>query len=177
MNNFKNILIACAASLTLVSATANAGSGTKVPKEIKKLRAMVGHWRGTASLKMGGQSARLTMSINCKVASGGYGISCKSRFAGAGMVQHETDLFGYDAGAGKYHWFAVTSSGETHDHVADRPAGNTFYWVYRGTQGGKRFVERIKMDIRKRGKQMKFTSRMTLGGKPMATMSGTAHKR
>jgi hypothetical protein len=176
MNNFKIILTACAVSLTLAS-TATAETSAKIPKQVRDLHGMVGNWRGTVAMNMGGQKAKLELSINCKLASAGNAVTCKSRFSGAGMVVHETDLFGFDPETGKYHWFAVSSAGETHDHVSDAPKAGTFLWVYRGTKAGKRFVESIRMTINKRAKRIDFRNRTTVAGKTVFTMSGSAHKR
>ena len=56
-----------------------------------------------------------------------FGVGCTLTLKGIPgvAVYSESDMFGFDPGANKYHWYAVTNAGETHDHIADVPTANT----------------------------------------------------
>jgi hypothetical protein len=150
----------------------------KLPKEIQNIHCMDGDWHGPGKLDAGEVKAEVKVSISCHATSDGYGVSCQAKFAGMpGGDGAETDLFGYDPGQNKYHWFAVTSMGDTHDHVADVTKGNTIDWLYRGQQDGKPFEERVKFAFSEDGKRLEFRSDSTLGGAPAGTLSGTLTKK
>ena len=94
-----------------------------------------------------------------------------------GMDSYEaTDMFGFDAGAGKYHWFAVTNAGETHDHVADVPTGNVIDWVYTGVQEGKPLKETIKMTFSDDATTLDFAAETFLDGTSTSRFKGKIKK-
>jgi hypothetical protein len=160
-------------------ASAGQGAGlAKLPKEVQPMHCMVGEWRGTGTLEMGDTKGSVTVSMSCRATSSGYGVACDSRFKGMpGGDQTETDLFGFDPGQNKYHWFAVTSMGETHDHVADAPAANTLQWVYRGQQDGKALVEAIEMTMSEDGKRIDLHNDGTLDGARAWQLIGSVSKK
>lgn len=179
MTKLNTILAVCSATLA-VSSTAVAGSSTankRLPKQVRQMHCLVGSWHGNGALTVGGKRIELSMRMDCEPTSGGHAITCKSRFAGGGMVHEETDLFGYDPNKRQYHWFAVTSDGDAHDHVASVPRGPTVNWKYKGLKHGKAFTENIAMTFDKRGSKIRFVTRATLGGTPMFEMVGTVRKR
>jgi len=180
--NKQNVIAGCILALGAASAGGAAASHdpklAKLPKEIQNIHCLDGEWRGPGKLDAGEMKADVKVSLSCHPASDGYGVSCNARFAGMpGGDATETDLFGYDAGQNKYHWFSVTSMGDTHDHVADVNKGNTVEWVYRGQQEGKPFEERVKMVFGEDGKHLDFRSESTLGGAPAGTLSGSLAKK
>jgi hypothetical protein len=161
------------------SVWANGNPDPKLPKEVQNMYCLVGSWQGTFTMAMGPQRAKIKASIDCSPASSGYAIQCKSKMTGfpGGAVAEETDLFGYDPGGGKYHWYAVTNMGESHDHVADVPKGNTVHWLYKGTQEGKPFEEALSMKFGKNEKSIAFRSSGKSAGKTVFTMHGTLYKK
>ncbi len=179
MTNFKIIFATCAASLALAS-TAVAGKSAataNLPDKVAQMHCMVGNWQGAASITMGGQTAELELSMDCKATSGGHAITCKSRFSGAGMLHEETDLFGWDPETDTYHWYSVTNAGDAHDHVAKPPKGPTLTWVYKGKKDGKPFVEKIAMTFNKDASQIRLANTGTIGGQVAFTMKGSVRKR
>jgi hypothetical protein len=54
----------------------------------------------------------------------------------------ETDLMGWNAADGLYHWYSVTNAGEVHDHWGSCD-GNVTTFQYQGVADGKLLVERI----------------------------------
>lgn len=152
----------------------------KLPKPQADMECLVGRWKGTGTLVMGDQQAKLDLSLDCKRTPGGFGIACTSRILGIpGMASYEeTDLFGYDAGKNKYHWFSVTSGGETHDHVADVPAAGSpkITWVYDGIMEAKPMRETNTFTFTPDGKGFALTSEQVVDGHVVATITGTVKK-
>jgi hypothetical protein len=97
----------------------------------------------------GKDKAKLDATWTCKRTSGQFGVLCNLRVTGIpGLaVYEETDLFGYEPNSKTYHWFAVTNSGETHDHSAPYTDGNKIRFAYSGTQGGKPFKEIVDWEF------------------------------
>ena len=145
---------------------------------------LVGNWKGTASMTMGGQKADgVKLTWMCKRTSSEWGVSCTALMTGIPGVDRyeETDLFGFEPGTGKYHWFSVTNAGETHDHVSTLIKGETLQFVHTGTQDGKPFKEVIDMTFKGQGKgkdsaMFDLRSESFLDGKSVAVLQGSAHK-
>lgn len=180
--NKNNILGAVAVGLLAVGGSA-AIAGSKAgnppaPKEVKDMDCLLGNWKGTGTMQMGADTADVKLTWSCKRASGDWGVSCQLKLTGIpGMASYEeTDLFGYDPGAGKYHWFAVTNAGETHDHVASVPTGDTIDWVYTGVQEGKPFKETVRMTFDMKAKTIDFKAETFLDGKSTSVFTGHAKK-
>src|SRR5207248_372482 len=158
-----------------------AGAAAKapaLPKEIKDMDCLVGKWNATGTMKMGADSASVKLTWDCRRASGDYGVECKAQLTGVpGMaVYHETDLFGYDAGGNKYHWFSVTNAGETHDHQAAPSSGNKLEFVYNGVQEGKPFKEVIDMTFSDDSKAIQLSSETFVEGKSTSLLQARATK-
>ncbi len=156
-------------------------AGNPAPsKEVKDMGCLVGAWKGTASMTMGADKADgLKVAWTCKQTSSEWGVMCSGEIKGIpGMDTYsETDLFGYEPNTGKYHWYAVTNAGETHDHVANPPKGDTIEFVYDGVQDGKAFKEVIHMTFKgKSSSTMELTSETFVEGKSTSLLSMTARK-
>jgi hypothetical protein len=143
-------------------------------KQIKDMDCLVGSWKGTGAMAMGADKASLKASLDCARTSGGWGVQCSLHLAGVpGMASYEeTDLFGWEPNTAKYHWYAVSNAGETHDHVTDGPSGNTLMWQFKGLgEGGKPFVENVKFTFSADSKQLAVLSETVLDGKSQATIT------
>jgi hypothetical protein len=162
-------------ALTLVPVAATADS---LPKQVTDMECLVGTWKGSGSMTMGKDKAKIDLAMTCKRTSAQFGVACTTRFTGIpGLAAYEeTDLFGYEPNSNTYHWFAVTNAGETHDHVAKLPDGEKISFVYNGTQDGKAFKEAIDMDFGKDGKSMAVHVDSVLAGQVIATMDLKAKK-
>ena len=159
-----------------------------LPDEVQAMHCLVGEWKGTGSAQFGPvargprgpepEQARVQFSLSCTPTSGGFGVQCKTRFTGlpGGSTQEETDLFGFDPGRRKYHWFSVTNQGETHDHVADVSTTDTLRFVYDGVQEGKPMQEVISLKVAANHRDLEFQSTVTLGGQVTGQLSGRATK-
>jgi hypothetical protein len=172
-------LTAIAAALLASTALAGVQPDPKLPKEIKDMYCLVGQWQGDFQYDMGGAKGTAKASINCSPTSSGFGLQCKAHFSGlpGGGSAEESDLFGFDPGARKYHWFSVTSMGETHDHVADMPTGSTIHWLYRGTSEGQPMEEAITMTFSADEKRIDFKNDGTVGGQKAWSMAGPMLKK
>jgi hypothetical protein len=139
---------------------------------------LVGEWKGTGQLVMGDTKAELKLEMSCRWQSGGYGVACQSRFTGPPAIGtlEETDLFGFDPGTKKYHWYAVTSMGEVHDHVAEIPRSHAIDWLYTGSSDGKPTKETIRMEFSNDSKQLSFRSESFLNGTATAAFTGMVKK-
>jgi hypothetical protein len=181
MNLFKTALGlgGLGALMLAASALAKDAPDPKLPKEIKDMYCLVGQWQGDFQYDIGGTQGITKASIGCTPTSSGYGLSCKAHFSGlpGGSTADETDLFGFDPGARKYHWFSVTSMGEAHDHVAEPPTGSTIHWLYRGTAEGKPMEEAISMTFSADEKRIDFTNDGTVGGQKAWSLKGPMLKK
>jgi hypothetical protein len=160
-------------------ALASKGSpNASAPPEVQNMGCLVGEWKGTGQLQMGDTRAELKLSLSCRWQSGGMGVACQARFTGPPALGtlEESDLFGYDANTHKYHWFAVTSTGETHDHVAEIPTGPVINWVFNGTQDAKPYKEIVRMEFSADSKQLTFESDVLVGGVKQMAFTGVLKK-
>ncbi|MBA3395020.1 MAG: hypothetical protein H0T89_20405 [Deltaproteobacteria bacterium] len=158
-NTLKTLLTTLLVAIPLTAAA-------ELPKPVADLERMVGTWKGTGTLAMGADTAKLGTSLTCKRTSAQFGVLCAFRVTGIpGMkVYEETDLFGYEPHSGTYHWFSVTSAGDTHDHVAKVTTGDKLEFVYTGTQEGKPLKEVIELTFAKDGKAMTVRGETFIAG-------------
>jgi len=127
------------------SATAFAGNDApQPPEQTKDLQCLIGSWSGAGTLEMGGQKVDLKLSYTCSEVASGFGVGCHGTMVGIpGLDAYDfQDIWGYDPGDGKIHWFTVTNVGETHDHKGSI-ANNAFVGQFTGKRDGKKFVEKI----------------------------------
>ena len=148
------------------------------PQEVREIASMVGVWKGAATLTTGPDKANVKVAMNCQPAAGDWGVQCQVHFTGlpGGGVYQETDLFGYEPGTKKFHWFSVTNMGETHDHVSDGLKGNLIEFVHTGVQEGKPLKEVIRMTFSDNCRQFDVRVETTLAGQVVAVLDGHAHK-
>jgi hypothetical protein len=167
-----------AMAVTAASSVSPAAEADNPPKEVKEIASMVGNWKGSGTLTMGADKANLRLTINCQAAVAGWGVHCHARFDGApgGGPYLEEDLFGFDPGTRKYHWFSITSAGETHDHVSDGPKENTIEFIHNGVQEGKPLRETIRLNFQDNCTKFDLRSETTVGGQVVAVLEGHAHK-
>jgi hypothetical protein len=163
--------------LAATAGTAAAGGNPPAPDEVKPLYALVGTWKGTATLTMGTDSIPVKVKITCSKVSGGWAVGCKMTATGIpGMSSYEeSDLFGYDAGAQTYHWYAMTNTGEVHDHAGKLDDQGNLVVQENGTADGKKLREDITMTLGK--KQTTWKSETFVDGQSMALFTGTVKKK
>ena len=168
-----------AALALTITGSARAGNPPP-PKEVQMMSCLIGSWKGTGSMTMGKDKVDgVKMSWTCKSTAAAWGISCGAALTGIpGMEKYEeTDLFGYEPGTGKYHWFSVTNAGETHDHVASPPAGETLEFVHNGVQEGKPFKEVVQLTFKgKNESTFDLRSETFVDGKSTSVLTGSARK-
>ena len=171
-----------ATALAKPGAAPPAGTATAppsaLPEEVQAIHGLIGEWRGSGSAQFGADKSSTQFQLSCTPASGGFGVQCKTHFSGlpGGGSFEETDLFGFDPGQRKYHWFSVTNLGETHDHVAQISATDTLRFVYDGVQEGKPLQEVITLRVAKNQRELEFQSTVTLAGQPVGQLSGRGTK-
>lgn len=167
--------------LTSLTTAALAKPDSKLPKEVQAVHAMVGTWTGkNAQVTMGGKQTKGDIAIGCSATSGGFGVLCKTKITIEGMgTIEETDLFGYDPQAKRYHWFAVTSTGETHDHVAMPPTDKepSMVFAYSGFQDNLPMQEVIRLTFAQDGKKVDFRNDGVVGGQSAWTIVATLTKK
>jgi hypothetical protein len=166
-----NHLLKLTSAFILVTSAAHAGGGE--PEEIRALDGLLGAWKGRGTMTLGAQRADLAASIRCQAASGNFGVSCRATFRGIPGVPayEETDLFGYDPGEQLYHWFAVTSGGETHDHTMALGSGPIFNWTWTGHLDGRSARETIAMQFDNDHRRLEFVSTTSIEGRTVATLN------
>jgi hypothetical protein len=144
------------------------------PKEVKEMASLVGTWKGSGTLALGPERSSLKIVWTCQAAAASWGVQCQARFTGmpGGAPYQETDLFGYEPGTRKYHWFSVTNMGETHDHVSDGLQGNAIEFVHNGVQDGKPLKEIIRMTFDDKCQSFDLRSETTIAGQVVAVLDG-----
>jgi hypothetical protein len=165
-----------AAEIVLASATPALADAP--PQEVKDMTSLVGTWKGTGVLTMGADKANLKITWSCQAAAGTWGVQCQGHFTGmpGGSAHQETDLFGFEPGTKKFHWFSVTNAGETHDHVSDGLKGNVIEFAHNGVQDGKPLKEVIRMTFSDTCQQLDLRSETMLAGQVVGVLEGHVHK-
>ncbi len=165
-------------TLLTTLALATPALADNLPDPVARLNALVGTWKGTGTLAMGGATANIAGTWTCKRTSAKFGVLCTVKITGVpGLpVYEETDLFGYEPGSGTYHWASVTNTGDTHDHVAKvGPADATkIQYVYTGTVDTKPFKEVIDLELlttKKPSDTMVVRGETFIGGASMSVMT------
>lgn len=149
-----------------------------LPKPIADMECLVGTWKGTGTLTMGKDKAKLDVTWTCKRTSAQHGVLCNAVITGIpGLDRYEeTDLFGYDPNTATYHWFSVTNGGETHDHVAKPPKGSRVQFAFTGTQEGKPLRELVDLEFAKDSKSLALRSETIVGGTSLAVLEARMRK-
>jgi hypothetical protein len=149
-----------------------------LPRAVSDMECLVGSWKGGGSLAMGKDKAKLDATWTCERTSAQFGVSCVLRVTGIPgvAVYEETDLMGYEPNTNLYHWYAVTNAGETHDHVAKVPAGNTIQFVFDGSQDGKPFKEVIELTFSKDEKSVRGRAETFVAGTSTSVMDLSLRK-
>jgi hypothetical protein len=167
---------------TATSAAADTGAAdANLPKEVQQMYCMVGDWTAKdAVFTVEGKKHKASFAVSCAPTSAGMGLLCSATFDidGIGKGLQETDLFGYDPGSDRYHWFSVTQSGETHDHVALPPKSkdDPIVFAYSGVQDGKPVQEVVTMKFASETK-IEFRNDGILGGKAAWLITATMTKK
>lgn len=163
-------LLALATTCSLVSTVfAKGNAPANLPKEVQPMYCLVGDWAAPDGVMMiGGKKLKVDLKISCAPTAAGLGILCHAKLdiEGLGLIE-ETDLFGYDPGQNRYHWFSVTARGDTHDHVAlpPGPKDSAITFVYNGKQDGKPLKETITLGLSADGNKIEFRNEGLVGGK------------
>jgi hypothetical protein len=174
------ITLTVLSSLT-AGALANPSTDPKLPKEVQAMHCLVGNWVSkTAQFNLDGKKRKGEIAINCTAASGGFAISCTSKLTieGLGAAQ-ETDLFGYDPQAKLYHWYAVTSMGDSHDHVSLPPTGpdQPIVFAHSGFENGKPMQEVLRMAFNADATKIEFRNDNVVAGQSAGTIVATLVKK
>ncbi len=170
---------ALAALATLAGASPAFAKGApdpKLPAQVRTMYRLVGDWTAKGGqLTIDGKRHTFDFAVSCAPASAGVAIACQAHFDIEGMGRfEESDLFGYDAGGGRYHWFSVDDFGDTHDHVALPPAdGQPIVFAYSGVVDGKPMQEVISLGFDQGGTKIDFRVDQIVGGKPAGLMTAT----
>lgn len=118
------------------------------PAGALQLQAFTGYWTGTGEMKVPGQETQvINVTVECTDTAAGWGILCKDAMTGKGVNYHETDIMGFDMQSSLVHWFAITNSGELHDHAGQWTGDKRFSVNYTGKIGEKSISEDISMEL------------------------------
>jgi hypothetical protein len=160
-------LVLCLAAPVIALAESQA-----MPKPVTDMECLVGRWKGKGSLSMGKDKLPIQATWTCDRTAAQFGVLCNFHVTGIpGMPAYEdTDLMGYEPNTNLYHWYSVTNAGETHDHVASVPKGDTISFVFNGTQEGKPFKETIELTFSKDSKHVSGRSETFVAGASTSVM-------
>jgi hypothetical protein len=162
-------------------AAANPSADPKLPKEVQAMHCVVGTWSAKAApIVMDGKKTKADISITCAPASGGWAISCNGVFKIDGMgTAEESDIFGYDPEQKLYHWYAVTSMGETHDHVAMPPTSDSapIVFAHSGFSNGMPMQEVLRMQFNKDATKMDFRNTTVVAGQQTFSLVASLAKK
>lgn len=157
-------------ALTLM--VSGSAAAEPLPKPVAEMDCVVGAWKGGGTLTMGKDKAKIDATWTCKRTSSEFGVLCTFHVTGIpGVASYdETDLMGYEPNTNTYHWYSVTNAGETHDHVAKVPSGNTIQFVFTGTQEGKPLKEVIELSFGADKKSLAGRAETFVGGASASVM-------
>lgn len=136
------------------------------------LAQLPGDYQGRLTFEADGQRSPVQARLSCRRAAGGAAVACTLSARGIPGVAlfEESDLWGRDAATGRYHLYAVTNSGDVHDH-AGAYAGDTLSLELRTTVEGQPFLEQISIRFQGReGFQLSDTT--SVGGRVVASLTG-----
>ena len=177
----KLLLLTTVGGLVAVGAArADGPAAPAAPAETRQVARLVGAWKGTGSMTMGADKVEgIKIQWTCRPIAEKWGVGCDGVMTGIpGVARYEeTDLFGYDPGGRKLHWFAITNAGETHDHVGSDWAGQRAKFVYDGMQEGKPFKEVIDVGFKDpAAKAFDLRAETFVDGKLVSVLQASAHK-
>lgn len=137
---------------------------------------LTGVWKGEGSVSENGQQIHFDLRLRCHKASAGWAVLCTmdGRDRTGKQVLAETDLFGVDPVTGKGHWYAVTNSGETHDHRVRWSDPKTLRAHLAWQQEGKRMEEKIVLSFAVTN-TLDFRSVTSENGHQLSLFHGTLH--
>jgi hypothetical protein len=149
-----------------------------LPKPVADMDCLVGRWKGSGSMAMGKDTAKVQATWDCSRTSAQFGVMCRFHVTGIPGVPsyEETDLMGYEPNTDKYHWYSVTNAGETHDHVASVPKGDAIQFVFEGTQDGKPLKEVIDLKFSNNSKVVTGVAETFVAGASVSVLSLELHK-
>lgn len=173
MNTMTRLTTLLALTITLpLPALSSADENAMMPAAAP-FYALVGNWQGKGEFGETGQTpAKLVLNFQCQKTSAGWGVSCQMKASNKDMAMSETDLFGHDPVSNTFHWYAVTNTGETHDHQAKWLDAHTMMASYSWTQEGANMAENITMKFNG-NKTMLFESIVSQNGQEVARFNGT----
>lgn len=168
------------ASLT-AAVSANPSTDPNLPKEVAAMHCLVGTWTTkNLQMTMDGKKLKGEGTLTCVATASGYGVTCTDKLTVQGIgTMEETDLFGYDPQAKLYHWYAVTSTGETHDHVGTPPTAENqpLLFAHSGFMAGKPMQEVLSLAFNKEATKIEFKNTGIVAGQTAWAMVATFTKK
>jgi hypothetical protein len=148
MRTITRLLVVLVATLSACLPLAGAAEAPAAPPAAG-FYVLTGDWKGEGSVTENGQQAHFELQLQCHKASAGWAVLCtmSGRDRAGNQVLAETDLFGVDPATGKGHWYAVTNSGETHDHLVYWSDPKTLRAHLAWQLEDKRMEESIVLDL------------------------------
>jgi hypothetical protein len=173
MNAFARLVAVVAiASGAVVGAAASAAETAAAAPAAARYYPLVGDWKGRGELSEPGQPpVALALNLSCSKTASGWAVRCELAAKNDKMTITESDLMGVDPVTGKGHWYAVTSQGETHDHVAEWSDARTMKAHHAWTQDGKTMEEDATF-TRNGSRSLEFRSVTSADGKAVGVFSG-----
>jgi len=166
-------IVTVLAVLSMAAAALAADNAPAPPAGSAKFSQFIGTWSGEGELKDTGKPGlKVRMKVDCRPAGGGWGIKCDFNMTAPDMNYLESDLFGYDATAGKVHWYSVTNAGEVHDHAGNWVDDSRLSVRY---TGGKE-IESIVLWFGN-GNTMSFEVDTDVAGARTNTLTGSLQRR
>ena len=143
------------------------------PPPIAAFYTLVGNWQGQGEFGETDQTpATLALNLQCQKTSAGFGVSCQMQASNKEMAMSETDLFGHDPVSNTFHWYSVSNTGETHDHLAQWTDAHTMKANYAWSQEGAKMAENITFKLNGNN-NMLFESVVSQNGQQVAHFKGT----
>lgn len=175
MNTITWLSAVLVATLTIGLPVARGAGDTALPAAAA-FSVLSGDWQGEGRVSENDEVSHFDLRLQCSQASAGWAELCmmSGRDRDGVIVLAETDLFGVDPVTGQGHWYAVSNSGETHDHLADWTDAHTLHAHLGWQQDGKQMEERIVLSLAG-AKTLEFHSVVSENGHDVSEFSGTLH--
>lgn len=156
----------------LVVAAANlaAQQPPSPPHGIELLKQLAGKFEGKATMTMGENTVNFMVHHVNTTSSGGWGVKINEESEIPGLGRYISDgVFGFDVYTDMLHLYSVSNVAETHDHAGRWSDDRHVTLVYEGQQEGKKFVEKINVEIVSRN-EYHINAVQSLEGTTIATL-------
>jgi hypothetical protein len=134
----KKLLVVVVVLAFAAPCLAQMAQAPKPGPEVQKLAYYTGTWKteGDAKASPFGPAGKFSGTDTCEWFAGGFQLVCRGEGTGPAGKTTSLDILAYDKEAKAYAYFGINSRGEN-ESAKGSLAGNTWTWLWEGTEAGK----------------------------------------